>query len=136
LLGCPKKEGSVKVKVPIVILQPNEKSFLLCRKELTHAGFIEREDFLLFNAPESVEQHIVPGDPQIFVSGVFNNGDIKATVEFARQMKQKNPNLKIVAFSVCDMPGYRWDFSITKADTTDFCGQLIPELRKFVRQKV
>jgi hypothetical protein len=122
--------------VPIVIVQPNHLSFSLCRTELCRAGFTEGEDFILFNGPESAEEHIAPGDPQVFVSGVFNSGDNGATADFARKMRKKNAALTTIAFSVSEMNGYPWDISITKADTTDFCGRLIPELRRFIRQKV
>jgi hypothetical protein len=122
--------------VPIVVFQPNRTSFALCLKELCEAGFKEGEDFVLLNTPEAVEEHIILGDPQVFVSGIFSNADAKATTDFAREMMRKNPALTAIAFSVSEMNGYPWKISITKADTDGFCDRLILELRKFVPQKV
>jgi hypothetical protein len=121
--------------IPIVIVQPNENSFLLCRKELSGGGFTEKEDFLIFRTHERAGDYIVPGEPQVLVCGLFNGGDKVSPSDFVRRMKHDNPKLTAIAFSVSPMEGDPWDISITKVDTNNFCGELIPALRKFVPER-
>lgn len=76
---------------------------------------LERADFLGLYTPHNVDENIYEDLPQLLITGIISD-DTSDVVDLVERLRKKNPQLVVVTFSSCKIPGDCFDRQIPKMD--------------------
>lgn len=88
----------------IIIIQTTLGGTVIIKSELKRKGFIFGTDLRLVHSMESVESLIVPGENQLFITGLIDS-DRPRTVAFVEKIRALNPKLVTISFSTMNLFG-------------------------------
>lgn len=76
-------------------------------------SLVKDEDFLIFPTAHEIENLVFVNKPQLLITGIVSDRveDVPVLVE---RLRLKNPQLVVVTFSTCNIPGSCFDRQIAK----------------------
>ncbi|MEI7777348.1 MAG: hypothetical protein WCI52_01965 [bacterium] len=83
------------------------------RDSLIGLSLVKDEDFLIFPTAHEIENLVFVNKPQLLITGIVSDRveDVAVLVE---RLRLKNPQLVVVTFSTCNIPGSCFDRQIAK----------------------
>ena len=72
------------------------------------------EDFLAFSTADGIEKMVFDDRPQLLITGIISHTSLDDVAELVERLRQKNPQLVVVAFSTWRLTGRCFDRQIEK----------------------
>ncbi len=91
-------------------------------------------DFLAFHTSFEIEKKVFENKPQLLITGIVSS-DVRDVAIMVENLRQRNPQLVVVTYSSCDIPGECFDLQIDKKDN-DSSEQLVGAIRDFRSAKL
>lgn len=116
----------------IIVFQRDE--FLAGRCAIALRNIMSVNDFAVYIKNEAAFNEVVAGVPQLFITSAFTAGSDEGVDEYVEKIRNKNPNVMIVALSSIKLHG-DFDRVIDKCDDVSLA-EFVKTCRDFLEGKL